>query len=137
MFTSLWSTGAFRKDLAKGVYSLPWACPSLHMNIHLCYYTRALVGTWGRDCTAVRRRIVLYSFQPFFPHNVTEMWQHYQALVPEAERCTYRAALGMTKVWRQEQIARLHRLHASMYAIKEDRRMVTCRPSAAKRTRPW
>ena len=79
MFTSLWSTGTFRKDLAKGVYHLPWACPSLHMNIHPSYWSKVLTNQWGRDCTAVRRRFVLYSFPPFFPHHVQELWDHLQA----------------------------------------------------------
>jgi hypothetical protein len=70
MLASLWSTGTFRKDLAKGVYLLPWACPSMHMNIHPSYYRKILMGQWGRDCTAIRRRVVLYCFQPFFPQQL-------------------------------------------------------------------
>ena len=124
MFTSLWSTGTFRKDLAKGVYLLPWACPSMHMNIHPSYYIKALLGTAGRDCTAVRRRIVLYSFQPFFPHNVVELWAHYQATLPPADRQEYKDVVGKVKDFRHDQVQRLHLLHSAMFAIPEENRQI-------------
>ena len=73
MMSTLWTTGCFKKDLAGGsAYDIDWCAVSVHCNAHATYVSAMLDGTKGKDSTAIRRRLWLYSFKPMFHHNLKQ-----------------------------------------------------------------